>query len=221
MRAEKTIIFAEPRRPDPTPGLPSAAAPSVLAQVTFSFEVFALELTAGFKIAAVEARPSSEAVSLLLGAESKNLVMLAAAISFSVESCRTSDDGKLQALTLTPLTQMVPPVNPSLGLKVGVTTLPTADSTRRGTAPIAIAAGSPQPVQIHASCRVVGLDFNPRFEIERLHLELETQSVYVQLDPASAHLSGNPPPTFTIAFAGVSADASPVAQLRLTPGAGS
>ncbi len=211
-------VRAAAYQPAPAMTAPASSA-TVLAQVTFSFELLSLELTAGFRIAAIDAQPSTNTVSVLLGAESKGGVApLAAAISFHVESSQTSADGKLQALTLVPLTNFVPPTEPSLRLETGATTLPVAQPGHsRGPIQIAAAGAAPHPVQVHASCRVVGMDFNPRFEVERLYLELASQTVFVQLDPTQEAFQGNRAPGFTIAIAGAATNHSPVVQLRLAP----
>jgi hypothetical protein len=171
-------MMAKPQPPAPVP----AAAMQTSVQLTFSFEIVAMQLTPSFKMGVLKVRPISKLVTMRLPSPQRAQSALNLQVAFEVAKIQPIA-GALGTIRVVPSQQQRPPMGGMPSFAVAGLQL-VANSE---TAPVQLTP-SPQgraSVFITVPFQISTLEFSPSLEIGSVTLNSNSKQVIVQLPGAT------------------------------------
>jgi hypothetical protein len=166
-------------KPQPQPQAPiPAAGMQTSVQLTFSFEIVAMQLTASFKMGVLKVRPISKLVTMRLPSPQRAQSPLNLQVAFEVVKIQPVA-GALGTIRVVPSQQQRPAMGgmPSFAV-AGLQVVPNSE-----TAPVQLTP-SPQgraSVLISLPFQISSLEFSPTLEIGSVTLNSNSKQVVVQL----------------------------------------
>ena len=183
--------IAKPQPPAPVP----AAGMQTSVQLTFSFEIAAMQLTPSFKMGVLKVRPISKLVTMRLPSPQRAQSALNLQVAFEVAKIQPIA-GALGTVRIVPSQQQRPPMGgmPSFAV-AGLQVVPNSE-----TAPVQL---TPAPqgrasVFITVPFQISTLEFSPSLEIGSVTLNSNSKQVVVQL-PGTVPGPAEGAPMFEIA----------------------
>src|SRR5207245_4918547 len=174
---------------------PPPAAMQTSVQLTFSFEIAAMQLTPSFKMGVLKVRPISQLVTMRLPSPQRAQSALNLQVAFEVAKIQPVA-GALGTVRVVPSQQQRPPMGgmPSFAV-AGLQVVPNSE-----TAPVQLTPapqGRPS-VFITVPFQISTLEFSPTLEIGSVTLSSNSKQVVVQL-PGVAPCPTEGAPMFEIA----------------------
>jgi Flp pilus assembly protein TadD len=185
-----------PPAPKPQPQPPaSAAAMQTSVQLTFSFEIVAMQLTPSFKMGVLKVRPISKLVTMRLPSPQRAQAALNLQVAFEIAKIQPVA-GALGTIRVVPSQQQRPAMGgmPSFAV-AGLQLVPNSE-----TAPVQLTP-SPQgraSVFVTVPFQISTLEFSPSLEIGSVTLNSNSKQVIVQL-PGTGPGPAEGAPMFEIA----------------------
>ena len=184
-----------PAPPMAKPQQPPPAAMQTSVQLTFSFEIAAMQLTASFKMGALKVRPISKLVTMRLPSPQQPQSTLNLQVSFEVAKIQPAS-GALGTIRMVPSQQHRPTPGglPSFAV-AGLQVVPNSE-----TAPVQLTPSRQgrASVLITVPFQITTLEFAPSLEIASVILNSNSKQVAVQL-PGAGPTPAEGAPMFEIA----------------------
>jgi tetratricopeptide (TPR) repeat protein len=160
---------------------PPAATMQTSVQLTFSFEIVAMQLTPSFKMGVLKVRPISKLVTMRLPSPQRAQAALNLQVAFEIVKIQPVA-GAIGTIRVVPSQQQRPTLTgmPSIAV-AGLQLVPNSE-----TAPVQLTP-SPQgraSVSITIPCQISTLEFSPSLEIASVILNSNSKQVIVQLPGA-------------------------------------
>ncbi|PYL04227.1 MAG: hypothetical protein DME31_04190 [Verrucomicrobia bacterium] len=184
-----------PAPPVARPQPPPAATMQTSVQLTFSFEIAAMQLTPSFKMGVLKVRPISKLVTMRLPSPQRAQSPLNLQVAFEIIKIQPVA-GAIGSVRVVPSQQQRPTLTgmPSIAV-AGLQIVPNSE-----TAPVQLTP-SPQgraSVSVTIPFQISSLEFSPSLEIASVILNSNSKQVIVQL-PGAGPSPGEGAPMFEIA----------------------
>jgi hypothetical protein len=190
-----TPVNKAPAPPVARPQPPPAATMQTSVQLTFSFEIAAMQLTPSFKMGVLKVRPISKLVTMRLPSPQRAQSPLNLQVAFEIVKIQPVA-GAIGSVRVVPSQQQRPTLTgmPSIAV-AGLQIVPNSE-----TAPVQLTP-SPQgraSVFVTIPFQISSLEFSPSLEIASIILNSNSKQVIVQL-PGAGPSPGEGAPMFEIA----------------------
>jgi hypothetical protein len=172
------VVPVRPAPPVPKPQPAPAAGMQTSVQLTFSFEIAAMQLTPSFKMGVLKVRPISKLVTMRLPSPQRSQSPLNLQVAFEVLKIQPAA-GALGTVRVVPSQQQRPAMGgmPSFAV-AGLQVVPNSE-----TAPVQLTPSSQgrASVFITVPFQISTLEFSPTLEIGSVTLNSNSKQVVVQL----------------------------------------
>lgn len=170
-----------------------AATMQTSVQLTFSFEIAAMQLTPGFKMGSLNVRPISKVVTMRLAPSQQPQPAMNFQVSFEIAKIQPAGSA-LGTIRMVP-SQQRPPVSGSSSVAVGGLQLVSNSEA----APVQLTPSQPGQATVFVTvpCQITTIEFAPSLEIASVVLNSNSKQVRLQL-PGAGPSPREGAPTFEI-----------------------
>jgi two-component system, OmpR family, alkaline phosphatase synthesis response regulator PhoP len=172
-----------PAAPAPGPRPAHLAATNGSSVVLgLGMEVIAVQLTPGFQVGTIRARPTASTLSLTHSSEPTGNLLA----GFEIGPVELGPDGRIQTLRVVPMRRPAKAIEARNAFAINDLALVNQNAAIQMTA----GAAAPMTMQLVALFKVAGVELSDRFEVAQLVLKPAADRVHVTLDPQSRSGSG-------------------------------
>ncbi len=178
----------------PTAKPQPAATMQTSVQLTFSFEIAAMQLTPGFKMGGLKVRPISKVVTMRLAPSQQPQPAMNLQVNFEIAKIQPLG-GALGTIRMIPSQQRPTAAGSSSVAVAGLQVVPNFEA-----APVQLTPSQPGQAAVFVTvpCQITTIEFSPSLEIGLVVLNSNSKQVVVQL-PGGGVSPSEGAPTFEIA----------------------